>query len=378
MAQPTENTTTITRMSAKDNVTKHGEVLEEMKNGEKDKTLVLDRAIRYEFAQPVDDGQLYKGDTTFGKIRAAKWEPHEYAYDTKQIGGSMRCWKVGEPVVIAKEKKSAIQVIPMLFLRGFGPKAKHRVLLYTATPSPDFASLNRGAPHDTHFVVRLLDQFSEESFHATGPTMSIEELRTFQEDGWSFLRSISESKEASAIAGDEEAEEGVGAIPAAARRRGRSSAKRQLRQVDDADESSEPAAIATAHKLEQHVHEEKEHEKEHKKDLKRLIKEIDDMKNRIGSLEHELADTKQRHTSEKESVEKKLKKLKGKITSSLQQPHLAMMQAPAPSAASFTTAMQPTPFSMPAQLPFVPVQQASGGYLYFPASAQQGASGRSM
>ena len=168
MAQSAEATTTFTRLSGSDNLKRHEAILEEMRKLETDKQLVVNRAYRYEFAQPIDDGKLYAADTTFGKIRASNWEPHVYAYDSKDIGGSTRCWKAGEPAVLAKEKKSLRGVVPVLFLRGSGSRAKHRVLLYTPTPSPEFAGLNRGSKRDVRFVVRLLDQFSEEALHAAG------------------------------------------------------------------------------------------------------------------------------------------------------------------------------------------------------------------
>ena len=135
MAQATDNTSTITRLSGSDNLKRHEALLEEMRKLESDKLLVLDRVYRYEFAQPTDAGKLYAADTTFGKIRACNWEPHEYVYDTKEIGGSTRCWEVGEAVLLAKEKKSVIGVIPVLFLRGSGPKAKHRVAREHHRPS---------------------------------------------------------------------------------------------------------------------------------------------------------------------------------------------------------------------------------------------------
>lgn len=146
---------------------------------------------------------------------------------------------------------------------------------------------------------------------------------------------------------------------------------------DDTDEPSEPAAIATANQLQHHLQHEKEHEKEHKKDLKRLNIEIDDMKGRIDWLEQQLEDVKKGQISEKEIVEKKLKKLKDKITPSSQQQHLAMMQVPATATTSFATAMPQAAIQVPAQLPFLPMQAGGGGYFYFPTSAQQGASGRS-
>src|SRR5277367_3469994 len=88
MAQPAETASTITRLTGSDNLKRHEALLEEMRKLETDKLLVLDRVYRYEFAQPTDDGKLYAEDTTLGKIRACKWEPHVYAYDSKEIGGS--------------------------------------------------------------------------------------------------------------------------------------------------------------------------------------------------------------------------------------------------------------------------------------------------
>ena len=61
-----------------------------------------------------------------------------------QVGGSTRCWKVGEPVLLAKDKNHPLAVVPLVFLRGSGPKAKHRVVLYAPTPSAEFASLDSG------------------------------------------------------------------------------------------------------------------------------------------------------------------------------------------------------------------------------------------
>jgi len=361
-------------LSGSDNLKHHEALLEEMRKLESDKLLVLDRVYRYEFAQPTDDGKLYSADTTFGKIRACNWEPHEYVYDTKEIGGSTRCWKVGEAVLLAKEKKSVIGVVPVLFLRGSGPKAKHRVVLHTPTPSPEFAGLNRGLKRDARFATRLLDQFSEEALHAAGDLIKSDTLHNIQEEAWSFLKLDSKSKTTPDI--DDE-HEGEVSTPAAASKRTRPAPKRRHSKMDDTDEPSEPAAIATANQLHQHLQHEKEHEKEHKKDLKRLNIEIEDLRGRTDRLEQQLEDVKKGQVCEKDIVDKKLKKLKDKITPSLQQSHLALMQVPAAATTSFTTAAQQALPPVPAQLPFVPVQTGGGGYFYFPASALQGASGRS-
>jgi hypothetical protein len=129
MSQAQDTAHAPARLSGSDNLKRHEQLLEEMRALEKDKKLVLDRVYRYEFAQPADDGKLYAPDAFYGKIRAAGWEPHEYIFDTKEIGGSTRCWKVGELVLLAKDKNHPLAVVPLVFLRGSGPKAKHRAVL---------------------------------------------------------------------------------------------------------------------------------------------------------------------------------------------------------------------------------------------------------
>lgn len=371
MAQSAEATTTFTRLSGSDNLKRHEAILEEMRRLETDKLLVVDRTYRYEFAQPIDDGKLYAADTTFGKIRASNWEPHVYAYDSKDIGGSTRCWKAGEPAVLAKEKKSSIGVVPVLFLRGSGSKAKHRVLLYTPAPSPEFAGLNRGSKHDVRFVVRLLDQFSEEALHAAGETLKDDELLKIQDEAWLFSKLESKSKAPASIEEEEQVEEQA---PAAVGKRTRAAPTHHQSPVEVDDEPTPTASHSTANRLQRHLQDEKEHEKEHKKDLKRLFIDLNDLKGRMSSLEHQFEEARKDRAAERDFIEKKLKKLKDKFTLSLQQQHLAMTPVPVPTTATFATvapqAVVPAP--PPPLLP--PGVPAGGGYYYFPVTTPQSAS----
>lgn len=373
MSEHAENTSTSIRLSGSENLKHHEALLEEMRKLEASKSLVLDRVYRYEFAQPVDDGKLYTADMTFGKIRAAKWEPHEYAYDSKEIGGSTRCWKAGEPVLLAKDKKSAVAAIPVLFLRGSGSKAKHRVLLHSPTPSPEFAGLNRGSKRDVRFVSRLLDQFSEETLHAAGEPLNQADLHALQDEAWSFFASQSKSKASTDIDEQQDDDEQV---PAAAAKRTRNAPAHRRNTFDIDDEPSGALAVTSVSRLQRHLQDEKEHEKEHKRDLKRLFIDVDELKGRISSLEHQLQEQKSDHATEMGAIHKKLQKLKRSQVASLPQQQVALTHVPAASMVSFANTAPQAMLQAPLQAAFAPPPTGSGGYYYFPGTPQPGASAR--
>jgi hypothetical protein len=309
MSQAQDTAHAPARLSGSDNLKRHEQLLEEMRALEKDKKLVLDRVYRYEFAQPADDGKLYAPDAFYGKIRAAGWEPHEYIFDTKEIGGSTRCWKVGELVLLAKDKNHPLAVVPLVFLRGSGPKAKHRAVLHAQTPSTEFASLNRGAQHNARFATRLLDTFSEESFHASGTALGTDALRQLQDACFGVLKLDAKSRSGDNM-DDEQAE--ADDPPAATGKPPRAASKRHRAADNDAIEPAESSSTA---KFQQHVHDEKEHEKVVKKDVKKLNGEIDELKQRVKELDARLAETIKNHADDMTAINNKLQKLKAKMPS---------------------------------------------------------------
>lgn len=380
MAQAAETATTIKRLSGSENLKRHESFLEEMRKHEADKSVTIDRAYRYEFAQPVDDGKLYADDALYGRIRHAGWEPHHYAFDTKEVGGSTRCWKVGAPVIITKQSKassSVISVIPVLFLRGSGASNKHRVLLYAPSPSSEFKALNRGLSADSKYASRLLDTFSEGALHADGELLKADDLQRFQEEAAVSLLLESKAK-ATTNAAEDELDDGQRneSAPEPPSKRVRGGKKHHAAKSALEDEPSEPIATKAASQLHEHVQHEKEHEKEQRKELKKLCGEIEGLKGQIRQLAEEVNNLKRVHANDKESHDEKFKKLKSKINASLHQPQLATVQMAAPVAAPLaTTVPQAAQAALP-QLPAELMAAARGGIFYIPSSAQQAALSR--
>lgn len=152
---------------------------------------------------------------------------------------------------------------------------------YSPTPSPEFASLNRGSKRDVRFVSRLLDQFSEEALHAAGDPLHDEDLHKLQDEAWSFSRLESKSK----VNNDnDEQQDDEEQAPAVAPKRTRNAPSSRHSIVDADDEPSSIAASTSINLLQRHLHDDKEHEKEHKKDLKRLFIEIDELKGHCSAL----------------------------------------------------------------------------------------------
>jgi hypothetical protein len=273
--------------------------------------------------------------------------------------------------VLLRDKNKAIGVIPVLFLRGSGSRQKHRVLLYTAAPSHDFASLNRGSAQDARFAVRLLDQFCEEALHAAGEGIKDEDMQKIQDEAWAFANL--ESK-AAAMTNTDEVDDGDEPAPVLRHKRAKAASSRRAATDDANHEASSTATTATASRLQQHLQDEKDHEKEHKKDLKKHANEIEDLKARVSVLEHQLDEVKKESTKERDFFERKLQKVKDKISASVQQQHLAIPQAPVPALVPFATAPPQAVLQAPSPAPFAPLPAGAGGYYYFPPNAPQGAS----
>lgn len=284
------------------------------------------------------------------------------------------------PVVLTKQSKasaSTIGAIPVLFLRGSGPNNKHRVLLYTPSPSPEFKALNRGLSPDAKYATRLLDAFSEGALHADGEVLKEEDLLRLQEEAASALVLDSKPKTATNT-GDEEPdeEERKESPPSKKGQRGRGTQKHPQPRVQHDDEPSEPSGSRTASQLHQHLQHEKEHEKEHKKEVKRLMSEIDGIKTQVHQLAEHVNELKSAHAVDKESLDKKFKKLKSKIDAALHQPQLTTVQMAAPAVPQLATALPQAAQPAPAQAPFGLPAGLPGGYFYIPTPSQQAALGR--
>lgn len=368
MAQGAENASTFKGLPASENLKLHESLLVEMKKLESDGVVALDKVTRYEFAQPVEDGKLYAADTTFGKIRAAGWEPHIFVYDTKSIQGIERCWKVGKPVILDKTSKSPISATPVLFLRGSGPQDKHRALLYCAAPSPGFASLNRGLPADSKFASRQLDTFSEEARHAQGEEIKSEELQKLQEEAWAFLKIGAKAKPKADSTKEHDDEQVEETAPAAGQKRARPAPKLRRAKVDDDDGSSAAHGGTCSAELEEHVKREKKQEKTLDQDIHHLHDEIKRLRQCIQQLESQAKEKKEPSSAEGQAMPALVSLLQGMIASNSHQREIpmALMQPPIPPSvvpiqqqASIPATPQPT------YGPVAPPGPLSGGYFVF-------------